>query len=151
MSGKAIRETLGFIGLIASLVFVGMEIRQNTAVARAQSRQGLTENYLEYNMTLAADADLFDLHYRMWVLEDVLEEADQARARRTMFTSLRMLENVFLQVDDGVVDESVFQSYGWVDRDDFRTGVFRDWWGQSRNRFNLDFVATFEAEYDLAP
>ena len=35
MSGKAIRETLGFIGVIASLVFVGLEVRQ-----KGQGRDG---------------------------------------------------------------------------------------------------------------
>jgi hypothetical protein len=41
MSGKAIRETLGFLAVVTSLVFVGMEIRQNTAVARGQARRNL--------------------------------------------------------------------------------------------------------------
>ncbi len=35
MSGKAIRETLGFLAVVASMVFVGMEIRQNTVIAHA--------------------------------------------------------------------------------------------------------------------
>ena len=39
MSGKVVRETLGFLGVVASLMFVGLEIRQNTAVARGQARQ----------------------------------------------------------------------------------------------------------------
>ena len=42
MSGKAIRETVGFLAVVASLVFVGMEIRQNTQVARGQTRIELT-------------------------------------------------------------------------------------------------------------
>ena len=37
MSGKAIRETLGFIGVIASLVFVGMEIRQTTLASEREA------------------------------------------------------------------------------------------------------------------
>ena len=32
MSGKAIRETLGFVVVVAGLVFVGLEIRQNTGI-----------------------------------------------------------------------------------------------------------------------
>lgn len=41
MSGEALRETLGFIGVVASLVFVGIEIRQNTIVARAAAYQDI--------------------------------------------------------------------------------------------------------------
>jgi hypothetical protein len=36
MSGKAVRETLGFLVVVAGLVFVGLEIQQNTAIARGQ-------------------------------------------------------------------------------------------------------------------
>ncbi len=33
MSGKNFRETVGLLLVVASLVFVGLEIRQNTLVA----------------------------------------------------------------------------------------------------------------------
>ena len=46
MSGKAIRETLAALGVIASMVFVGLEIRQNTALARAATRHALTDSSL---------------------------------------------------------------------------------------------------------
>jgi hypothetical protein len=42
MSGKTIRETVGFIGVIASLIFVGLEVRQNTLASRAAAIQEAT-------------------------------------------------------------------------------------------------------------
>ena len=41
MSGKAIRETLGFLALVAGLAFVGLEIRQNNMLAEAATYQAL--------------------------------------------------------------------------------------------------------------
>ena len=41
MSGKAIRETLGFLAVVASMVFVGVEIRQNTRSAEVDAYQNL--------------------------------------------------------------------------------------------------------------
>ena len=41
MSAKAIRETLGFIGVIASMVFVGLEIQQNTIASQAEAYQAI--------------------------------------------------------------------------------------------------------------
>ena len=50
MSGKAIRETLGFLGVMTGLVFVGIEIQQNTRVLRREAAlaraASLTEPYL---------------------------------------------------------------------------------------------------------
>ena len=48
MSGMALRETLGFLGVMASLVFVGLEIRQNTALARATAFNDLSVGSREY-------------------------------------------------------------------------------------------------------
>ncbi len=42
MSGKAIRETLAALGVIASMVFVGLEIQQNTRALHAAAIQDLT-------------------------------------------------------------------------------------------------------------
>ena len=61
-----------------------------------------------------------------------------------MFAWLRHLENVFLQVQEGVVDASVLQSYGWVDQRQFSSTGFAPWWSDHRGRFNDDFLAAFE-------
>ncbi len=143
-------EALGFLGVMASLIFVGAEIRQNTAVARAQARQWMTENYIEYMMEMATNPDLqaaYDSAFR----GPQATTGGSGRASRAMFVSLRSLENVYLQVEDGVVDESVFQSYGWVGREEFRTPQFKAWWSQQRHRFNSNFVTAFEEAYHLAP
>lgn len=52
MSGKALPETLAALGVIASLVFVGTEIWQNTNVARAATRQALAETSVDIIMTM---------------------------------------------------------------------------------------------------
>lgn len=50
MSGKAIRETLAALGVIASMVFVGVEIQQNTRLVEAQLESD------EYSGWVAIDA-----------------------------------------------------------------------------------------------
>ena len=150
MSAKTIGETLAALGVIASLVFVGLEIQQNTAVARAQTRQALTEDLREFIMIRAEDEHLFDVFHDRF--ENTYEgSVDDRRAEYVMYARLRMVENVFLQVKEGVVDESIFLSYGWSEQPVFMSSEFRDWWPNHRMRFNPDFVAAFEAEYDLAP
>jgi hypothetical protein len=41
MTLKSAFEALGLVSIVASLVFVGMEIRQNTVVARGETLQAL--------------------------------------------------------------------------------------------------------------
>ena len=41
MSGKAIRETLAALAVVASLVFVGLEIQQNTVASQAEQENDI--------------------------------------------------------------------------------------------------------------
>ncbi len=43
MSGKAIRETVGFLAVIAGLAFVGVEMKNNTNAVQAQTYQDLMQ------------------------------------------------------------------------------------------------------------
>ncbi len=43
MSGKAVRETMGFLAVVAGLVFVGWEIRQNNTLARAAAYESIVQ------------------------------------------------------------------------------------------------------------
>jgi hypothetical protein len=66
-----------------------------------------------------------------------------------MFALMRHLENIFLQVEEGVVGESVFQSYAWRDLTYFDSDNFRSWWDSNSGRFNTSFRVAFESEYGL--
>src|SRR4051812_43744335 len=114
MSGKEIRETLGFIGVVVSLVFVGLQIRQSTAVARGQTRQDLAALNQEYLTLQSTDSDFNDLYRRAWIDGDErLSASEESRARYGMRLVLRRLENVYFQFREGLVDESALASYGF--------------------------------------
>jgi hypothetical protein len=105
MSGKAVRETLAALGVIASLVFVGMELQQNTAAIRGQTRQSLNADYWEWQPTVASSPDLFNSFSQEF-------ESGATPAGFAMFARMRNLENAYLQYREGLVGEPVFNSYG---------------------------------------
>ena len=155
MSGKAVRETLAALGVIASLVFVGWEIRQNTAATRGQTRQALADASRELTLAISTDSDL----RRAWffIVNPHLVEgrphpdltlADTLVAESSVFTHLRSLENVFLQVEEGVVDESVFDTYGFS-QPTFQTPFFTGYWDRIRGVFDQRFVLRFEEQNGL--
>ena len=58
MSGKEIRETLGFLGVIGSMVFVGLEIRQNNLALTASAIQESISAGRQHTQILATNPDL---------------------------------------------------------------------------------------------
>lgn len=63
MPSKAMRETLATIGVIASMIFVGLEIRQNTQAVRANAIQESVNVARQQVLTIAADPELTRLEF----------------------------------------------------------------------------------------
>ena len=51
-------QIIGMLGLIASLIFVGMELRQNQQVARVTAYQALAEQIATYNALLLSEPEI---------------------------------------------------------------------------------------------
>jgi hypothetical protein len=144
---------LSALGVIASLVFVGLQLRQNTEALREQTRQGLADRDAQTIYSVAENPELARAWTLMWqrdtLAAQALTMADSAQARWAMWGMLRMVENAYLQVDEGVLPESSLTGYGFHDNNNFMTPQFASFWKGIRGRFDPRFVAAFEAEYDL--
>jgi len=60
----ALTEIAGVIAVIASIIYVGVQIKQNTAIARATIVHETSVFYSRFYEVLAADADLTDIYRR---------------------------------------------------------------------------------------
>jgi hypothetical protein len=144
---------LAATGVIASLVFVGLELQQNTAALRAQTRQGLADRNADVIYAVAENPELARAWTLMWqrdgLMGDSLTMADSAQARWGMWGMLRFVEHAFLQVEEGVLPQSSLDGYGFRQNNNFITPEFASFWEDVRARFDTRFVSAFEAEYDL--
>ncbi len=111
MSGKAIRETLGFLAIVASMVFVGLEIRQNTVAARSAAYQAIG----------IATASAFDnmAHDRQFLISTRKEAAamdatDWLQYGNKVTTFARLGETVLLQVEQGLLPPDAMERLGYV-------------------------------------
>ena len=136
-------ETVAAVGVILSLLFVGFEIRQNTAIARGQARQDLAQLNQEWLVLLGQDAEFESLWNRAFFAEEPqqLTEAEDRRAQYIMTVHIRRLENVYLQYREGLVSESALQNYGFASVDSLNTPQFERYW------IELDWRAGFDSEF----
>ena len=111
MSGKAIRETLGFLAIVASMAFVGWEIRQNTVAARSAAYQAIG----------IATASAFDnmAHDRQFLISTRKEAADMDTADWLQLgheatTFARLGETVLLQVEQGLLPPDAIERLGYA-------------------------------------
>ena len=147
MTWEKIRDVVAVVGVAGSLIFVGLEVRQNTAATRGQTRQELTALNQDWLTLLSADSEFSDLFYRAWELQEPLEEPEQFRADFMMVLNLRRMENVFFQFQEGLVDESALGGYG-LQALEITTPRFQEWWVEKnwRAAFHPDFVTFLESD-----
>ena len=110
MSGKAIRETLGFLAVVASLVFVGLEVRQNTVAARSAAYQAIG----------IATAAAFDnmAHDRQFLISTrkgiaAMDATDWRQFGNKTTTFARLGETVLLQVEQGLLPPDAMLRLGY--------------------------------------
>ncbi len=113
MSGKAIRETLGFLAVIASMVFVGLQIQQSNVQARAAAFQeiGIATSEWHYQFD-----DRMNRLYREGSDPSRFVEwsrADWEAMLRREVSGMRLAETVLLQVEQGLLLEDAIGTLGY--------------------------------------
>ena len=140
---------LANIGVIAGIVFLAMELRQNTAAIQGATYQALADGQSNQQLGVAHDPELTSALRAAYGFEDLLE-VEEFRVIFFYNALVQRLENTYFQWRTGLVDDRVFQSYGWTDRI-LNTEHFAVYWNLIGANFNTDpqFRRFFEENVDL--
>jgi hypothetical protein len=112
MSGKAIRETLTGLGVIASMVFVGMEIRQNTSAIQTNTSQSVYTQYMDAVGPAMESPELAELIVRADTAPGSLSLADSLRYDLYLDFELNVYEAVYTNVVQGTMELGM--ASGWL-------------------------------------
>ena len=140
-------EIAALVSIIASLVFVGAEIRQNTNAIRGATQQEISLQLSEM-LTLVVEneriAYLMDEAYN-GITKNEISKVDFSRFRAFANIGFRRIENIYLQHLNGFISDDAFQRIGW---DYYRTPLLREIWEDRKKGFNSDFVIFYEKMRD---
>ena len=135
----AIGEVAGAAGVIVTLAYLAIQIRQNTRAVRSSTYQALTDSSMSFTALIAGDPSLAGIWDKGMSDYASLERESQVRFGFLMQNYVRMLENAFHQHQDGMLSgerwlrmarsiELVSQSPG-----------FAQWWRSERAPFSESF------------
>jgi len=111
---KNIFEAVGLVAIVASLIFLGLEIRQSNVQAKATAFQaiGIATAQWHYGIDDRVNRLLTEADYpeaiERWTL------ADWERYRRIQLAGGRILETLLLQVEQGLLDVDALNSLGYT-------------------------------------
>ena len=142
MKKKEIIEILGILAIIGSLIFVGIEIRQNSVEIRGSTHQTISEQVTKLYMTIAGDERLSKLVSEMMANEELRNElnaTDQLSLDFIVLTGLRRIENIYLQ--QSILSDKAFERIGL---EFYRAQYARQSWEKYKTGFDSAFIDFFE-------
>lgn len=139
-----IAEIVAAVAVVFSLIYVGFELKENTAAVRAASVQSTTAGIRDGLMTVASDADLARI-VRLGSYERSSLSEDEAY-RFSIFSRQRWLffQGMWVQHSLDVLEDSVWQSYQQIICSVLRSPGNREDWPNHENTLNHEFVAWVE-------
>ncbi len=140
---KETAEVLGALGVIASMIFVGLEVRQNTNTVRGATLQAISQQSLDLSM---AGLDNPELRSAFSAAAANELSPDQETLMAWFYSSkLRADENRFRQVELGILDESVFTQLSHHIA--YRYPFFAEHWAASGQLYSTDYQEVVEREF----
>jgi len=111
MSAKALRDTVGFAGVIASLIFVGVELQQNNRLAEAAAYQAIGVASAEAWDNQAHDRSFVDIELKT---AEEMTAADWVQWRNKFTVWARLGETTLLQVEREILPPDAMMRLGFA-------------------------------------
>ena len=140
-----IAQTVAAVAIFGSLVFVGVQVRQNSAIARAQVHQQISDAFTVYLETMANHSGVVFAGTSSQQGMDRLSDEELLRFSFIMAGLFKIWENAFYQYKSGFLDERTWQSnVKWMLTWHHMPGV-QTWWGVRKDLFANEFQIFLES------
>ena len=140
----AIAETLGAVGVIASLVYLATQMGQNARATRAATYQQFQQSLKATMMGQLATPDLHRIVIRGVVNHEPLTDEEMGRLRGILYVTVRDLDNAHYQYRLGMFDEDRWQlSLGELRRL-LQSPAFVEVWNEKPYVLSPEFVDLVE-------
>ena len=145
-------QVLSALAVTLSLVFVGLEIRQNTSAMRGATLQAISDASSDLLTDLATDNQLASLQAEVFfnrAMRADFEPGEWVQLAAWAQAFVRQLENTYLQHQEGIVSDAVFDTYTWGDPL-LRTAFFAEWWEVlAEDLVSPDFKSFLESQIEF--
>ncbi len=106
----SVGEIVGAIGVIASLIYLAAQIRQNTRSLRAGTYESLAQATASSNVLLISDPEIARI-VEMGLGNESLSPEDRPRFEAYLRMSFRRYDSIFLHYRQGTLPTDAWQAY----------------------------------------
>ena len=132
---------LGNLAVLAGIIFLAVEIDQNTNMMRSQTKNAMTENQMSFYALVIENPDMAALLFKGRGTTDtsMYTEEEFNRLSYLFNSQLRMWENEWYQYTQGLFEPEEFEARSAIWRREMGTGRYQRFWNSFRDTYSPDF------------
>ena len=146
MEWGALGELIGGIAIIVSLIYVGLQIKQNTNALKLRTAHNTAEDLSDLYLVPAQSSELTDICFRGLQDVNVLEGADRMRFYGYLHKLFRSYENAHYQFTNGALEIGQFAGITKQFIFLLTTPGCHDYWQERKSWYNEEFQSYVERE-----
>lgn len=137
----AISQLVAAIGVILSLIFLAIQLRQNTKAVRSSSIHDLTYSLSATAQTVVENENIVQILLKAKAGPESLNEEERARLHYWLVMAFRRFEGVYFQRTLGLVDSTMVEGFerSFISMVASKSG--RAWWSTAKGVFSSGFVS----------
>ena len=132
-------EFVGAIGIVVTLIYLAIQVRQNTRMMRASIRQARSDSSVHL-YSLGATSVVSDIRVNE-SQGNALTELEEERMFLWNICLWRQQQTIFFQSQDGLLDEQTSDEQSSIVRTLMQYPSARRFWADQRSAFDSRFVA----------
>ena len=142
----ALSEMIGAIAVVITLVYLAIQIRQNTRAIRLDTGHDVAEEYRDIFALMAQKEGLAELVHRAAIDHESIVGADKVRYYALNSNFIRALENAYFQFNEQALDQKHWSGMKRMLTDYAQLPAFREYWPNRKHWFSKEFQAFMERE-----
>ena len=142
----AIGSFVGGIGVAISVVYLALQIKQNTISNRSQSYQAAISSISDWSRQVGLDKDATRILRLGGTDRSALDDNERTQFGYLLVSLFRNFENIHHQFDNGTISKETW--IGWSNRIILfvsQPGT-EEWWNRSQDSYSPKFRAFIAAE-----
>ncbi|HEX4881328.1 MAG TPA: hypothetical protein VFV18_03175 [Porticoccaceae bacterium] len=140
-----VSQIVSALALIVSLLFVGIQIRQNTLSTQTARHQSIVQAISDWSREVALNNDIANLMVRGSANFEQLDPVQRLQFALLHVALFRNYENIFYQHAQGAIDDHVWEGWAYRMRATFVLPGVRAWWTPQRDSYSDAFRDFLEA------
>ena len=141
---SAIANLFAALGVIATLIYLAIQIRQNTKAVRSSTIENLIHSLAATAQAAVENEYMVPLMLKANAGPDSLTEEERVRLHFWFIMTFRRFEGVYFQRDLGLVDTAVIEGFERSHLSILASKSGKAWWANAKEIFNSGFVSYVE-------